>query len=293
MSLFLVPLIAFCLIFGSANSAAAEYSSVITYEISSDGLYSAKLQISKIEPNESAFVFVALPFQVKSTIWENSSVIGIVNRREYSLALVTFTPKQQEVDVLLQFSRDSSLGTGVRLLQSPYGTRLIQPPLNKKALQEINEIARTTGVPIITELSHSQASFPAGFTLVNQNSTQTLLEPATVKLDHNGNELTKRIVFKVPKEPWEEAILTSLGPLLAAAFALLMFYAGLPQDGTVPTVFLVGTVLIALVLISFRWWFAFTDRGSRAVAISDSIVAVFYLIGLGVAWKIRSKGKGS
>ena len=284
----------FTIIFSSRAFCENTVTVSIIYNINVGGLENANITIRKNTPSDVNLYLIAMPFHSKPHIYENPKIIGVINRKEFSIALVTNLEVGSSIEVVVPIKRTLDKSGFVGIRQTPFGEVFISPPISSKNIKILNIMAQMIGGESVVSFNTLGSKLESGFTVLSNGAEMTLIEPKVIPLRKMLNSDTFQTIFRKPQSTIEEAISIALAPLFGAVIALLFFFAspGMLPTGPASNILIGITVVLAIGIVGTRWYFLNQSKGSFVEAVTYTIVAMLYFVGLVSVWLLRRANNG-
>jgi len=261
------------------------------YIVNEKGISSARIEVQSINATSPTIVAIPLPFSAEKYIPQKSNILGILNRENYALALITIEPTKPKVSFEVKIDSLSLLKNGVRISQSPLGAALIIPKLGPTIHNELKGLLPVTDLIIVSQFITIEAEFTGGFEIFDSaGGTASIKTHSTqiVKLDPSPNGLTYYKYFKAPGTAFDEYVEKGIVRSIIVLLGLLVTFMapGFLPEQLIGKIFIIMVTLI-LSALGIRWWFASSTRESISSAIADTVAVVIYLIGMTIVWFLR------
>jgi hypothetical protein len=271
------------------DNAAAK----IVYCISDAGVDSTDLEVWLEDCTQPRVAVVALPFHSARTEWNESNVIGVINRAAFSVAIVRLPCPKSAVAFRIPLEPESNLPDGVQLRHPAVASNIVVPRLGSGSLAEAQGLAGSMGALLISEFQTVSARLDAGYTILTDEGEVRLRDQRSIEVKAAPSE-PYRLEFRYPTSVLDEFVQRILMVVVIALLGLVARYATavtLPE-GHGATVVIAITGVVILGLIMFHWWGVWRTRQGVACALGETVVAaIFFFLLLVLPWLRRRSGR--
>lgn len=273
-----------------AKSTPVVEAELIFY-LGNEGIQFVDLNIKRDPTIQKQPVIFVLPFMIENVLEDAENLLGIKNYRQLSIVTVAFEPTRSEVSLRFTVNRKTSLN-GVKLAQYGLGTSLVVPKEPLFNLTGLKGLKQFEGLSIVDNYSLLKATFPAGFSLIDQRGKTELYNQTTVELKLEP----KRNQYEVLFIPARSDVSLTLDAIFARVVIVLIgVIVTLMAPGFIPSQYylkcIIALISIIVIFLGFRWFITIKDRNSITSVLSDTILASVYLGIIAIVHFLRERGK--